>query len=117
MTYQGSKIDFQKELSELFTSELGENGNIIKDSLIEVLENETHDPYGETNGNYGIAKGFKLSPSTRDHFKMLAKVKGGNYKSFFDQHIKHNFVRGQKRIDDLWEYAYQMLWVRFKGNE
>lgn len=101
---------FRQDLYSLFKSEFGSDGRLILNSLVQILQNESEEegvPVWET---YGRSKCFGLSPSTRDHFRLLAEAKGGDYQKFYDQYVKYSYIRGQRQLYDFWEYAYDMFW-------
>jgi predicted nucleotidyltransferase len=77
----------------------GKIGREIQHHLIEVLSNQK-----PVSGNYFVPK---ISPSTRDHFRLLAKVKGGPYRAFY-KGLK--VIKFRSRLADIREYLEIIMW-------
>jgi hypothetical protein len=85
---------------EFFNQRYGEeNGFYVKEHLVEVLSNQK-----PVSGNYFLPH---ISPSTRDHFRFLAKAKGGPWQTFYKG---LRIIRFRKRLEDIEEYLKIILW-------
>lgn len=81
-------------LFEFFKQRYGnEDGFTVGEHLMEVLSNQK-----PVSGNYFLPH---ISPSTRDHFRLLARVKGEPWKTFL-KNLKT--IRFRSRLKDIDEY-------------
>lgn len=81
-------------LFKFFKQQYGDkDGFAVGNHLIEILSNQK-----PVSGNYFLPY---ISPSTRDHFRLLARAKGGPWKTFI-KNLKTIRFRG--RLEDISEY-------------
>lgn len=106
--YWQSSTPVDSILSDFFQKRFGSNsGFYIKEHLMEVLSHQG----SHAQGNYVLPK---ISPSTRDHFRLLAKAKGGPWKEFFK---KLKTVPFRSRQEDIAYYLNTIKCRQYWLNE
>lgn len=105
-SYYSSHTPGKYEVAEVFRQHYGyEHGGVLALRMVEWLGTERREDPHAAFGSYTL---HQLSPSTRDHFRLLAKTLGEPYHTFFRSIDMVSRPRDRdiqfylERIEDLW---------------